>query len=47
MRIDIEKYRKDTCLKCEKFSKKPVFGKCCGTKNEIYLCVRRKIFSKE
>lgn len=48
MRIDWQRYRKNTCTKCDKFTgAKPVFGKCMGNFDDIYECVRRKLFNRE
>ena len=48
MRIDTEGYRKEVCPKCPKFTgDKPVFGKCMGHYDDIYDCVRRKLFHRE
>ncbi len=47
MRIDTERYRKKACPKCPKFTgDKPVFGKCMGSFDDIYECVRRKLFGQ-
>lgn len=48
MRIDWQRYRKNTCTKCDKFTgEKPVFGKCMGHFDDVYKCVRRKLFNRE
>ena len=44
MRIDIQKYRENTCIYCDRHSKTLEFGKCPATKEDIYKCAKSKIF---
>ena len=43
MRIDIQKYRNNTCMECKKYDRGK-FGKCQAEKEDIYRCARQKIF---
>ena len=47
MRIDIQRYRDNTCVHCEKYDKtgrKLKSGQCIATKDDIYRCAKHKIF---
>ncbi len=44
MRVNCEGFRRNICLKCDKYTgDKPVFGKCVAGMTEIYRCARQMV----
>ncbi|GIW49176.1 MAG: hypothetical protein KatS3mg079_652 [Caloramator sp.] len=42
MRVDYNYFLQKRCSKCERYSEKPVFGKCIATKSDILTCAWRE-----
>ncbi len=47
MRVDVEKFKREICTSCKKYTgQSPKFSKCPATKTNIYQCARRLIFDR-
>jgi len=47
MKIDVDRFRESTCIKCKKHNKNRVnirFGQCIADNGDVYRCARQKIF---